>query len=134
MRGETTKRMMQMICYRNSLKTSFAELKPPQVLRPGSWNVLHNCPNPAAWSRIRAFGGQSGCSRLFGGLAAYGDEFVQPVTTWLRRLAEATVSQAEATLEVLFDADRQVGYVLDEPAQDCLRSGARFQFGLASRE
>jgi hypothetical protein len=51
-----------------------------------------------------------------------------PLTAWLEQLAGAAVSQAEAALEVAFDAAGQVGRVLAGPVQECLRAEAGFAY------
>jgi hypothetical protein len=64
-------------------------------------------------------------------LAQRSREFADSIAAHLKQLAEATGSQAAAALEVALDAAKQVGRVLAEPAQACLRPDAGVQFTYA---
>lgn len=61
-------------------------------------------------------------------LAERSREFADSVAERIRQLAAVAESQAEAALEVTLDAVQQVGRVLPEPAQACLRPDATLQF------
>ncbi len=61
-------------------------------------------------------------------LVARSQEMAAPIATRLRQLATIAEAQATAALEVTLDAVHQVGRVLADPAQACLRPEAGFQF------
>jgi len=64
-------------------------------------------------------------------LARQGSVLGQSVVARLRALAAAAEAQAEAALEVSFDVAKRTGLVRPEPAEACLRPGARMQFRYA---
>jgi hypothetical protein len=91
--------------------------------RPLDWEAIAR-EEQALWWRERL-------RQALAELAARSREFADSIAVRLRQLAAAAEAQAAAALEVTLDVAEQVGHVLAEPAQACLRPDAAMQFTYA---